>query len=231
MGMDSMPSYQIVPKDVSLQLAINQGFESPAAVSYDLSSGTHILKIWSTVPMLYADYLVFHEFTHILDAETYSKRDKLKHMANRGYTEYHAAQIDFMKLLGVKSINEPFSFSMRKSLKTYGGTKTAAEFLMEPHIHATELINRQDFPANLETLATTFGVIFNYYGRRSICKMYAIDYIEKVDNSSIIKLIKKETVEALNNFMYGWFDNNRVSAIDQLYQQMAISLVQQYHLA
>lgn len=231
MGMDSMPSYQIVPKEVSLQLAKNQGFESPASVSYDLSTGDHKLNIWSAVPILRADYLVFHEFTHILDAETFSKRDKFKHMANRGYTEYHAAQIDFMKLLGAKSIKDSFSFSMSKSFETYSGTKTAAEFLKETHDHAIELINRQDFPANIETLATTFGIIFNYYGRRSICRMYAIDNLENVDNSSIEKLIRKDTVKALDNFMLGWFDKDHVLAIDKLYQQMAISLAQQYNLA
>lgn len=230
MGMDSMPSYKIAPKKVSLQLAIKQGFESLVAVAYDIPTGTHELKICSAVSMLCSDYLVFHEFTHILDAEIYSKRNKFRHMANRGYTEYHAAQIDFMKLLGAKGIGEPFSFSMSKSFKTYDGEKKAIDYLKEPHVHATELINRQDFPANIDTLATTLGLIFNYYGRRSICKMYAFDYFEKVDNSSIAKLIRKDTVEALDNFMLGWFENKQVSVIDQLYQQMCISIAQQYHL-
>jgi len=231
MGIESMPSYQLIPKDMSLELAKKQGFDSPAATFYDIPTGAHKLKIWSLVPQLRADYLVFHEFTHILDAETYSKRDKNKHMSNRGYTEYHAAQIDFIKLLGAESISQPFSFSMSKTFETFGGTKTAADFVKTPHAHATELINRHDFPANIETLATTFGLIFNYYGRRSICQMYSIDYLENVDNSTIADLILKETVEALDKYMLGWFDSIHVATIDQLYQRMAISLAQQYHLA
>ena len=41
-------------------------------------------------------YIVFHEFTHILDTEMYAKQDSWKYMALSGYTEYHAAQVELM---------------------------------------------------------------------------------------------------------------------------------------
>jgi len=226
MGIESMPPFQIEPKETSLEL----GFGSPAEASYDIPTGTHKLIIWSTIPELHADYIVFHELTHVLDAETYSKRDKLRHFSNRGYTEYHAAQIDFMKLLGVENISQSFSFSMNHTLETISGTITAVDFVERPHELATELINRQDFPANMETLVITIGAIFNYYGRRSICKMYARDYLERVDKSSITKLIQKDMVTLLDEYMLEWFDKKLVANIDQLYYQMAISLYQQYNL-
>ena len=205
----------------------------PAAAFYDIPTGNHTLEIWSklSLPQMNAAYLVFHEFTHIWDAEVYSQRDKLKHMSNKGYTEYHAAQIDFMKLLGAKSIAEPFSFSMKQSVETFGGTKTAKEFVDMPRNLANELISRKDFPANIETLATTMGAIFNYYGRRSICKMYATDYIDEADTSVIAGFIGEDTVKALDAFMLGWLDAGKVSLLDALYGKMIVSLVQRNKLA
>ena len=70
-----------------------------------------------------------------------------------------------------------------------------------PRNLANELISREDFPANIETLATTMGAIFNYYGRRSICKMYATDYIDEADTSVIAGFIGEDTVKALDAFI------------------------------
>ena len=173
---------------------------------------------------------MFHELTHIADAEKYSQQDKLKHMSNRGYTEYHAAQIDFMKLLGVKKISDTFSFSMTQKFETVGGEKTALQFTLAPHDLAVSLIERDDFPANIETLATTFGVTFNYYGRRAICKMHSTDFKDEIDNSAIEKFLGIDTVKALDTFMQGWFGPEKVAMIDMLYGRMVVSLAQKYKL-
>ena len=55
------------------------------------------------------------------------------------------------------------------------------------------------------------GAIFNYYGRRSICKMYATDYIDEADTSVIAGFISEDTVKALDAFMLGWLDTGKVS--------------------
>lgn len=232
-GIEDFPSFTIKSKDLSLEKSLSQGFDAPAAVFYDVSSGHHTLEIWSklSLPQMNADYLVFHEFTHILDAETYSNRNKEKHMSNKGYTEYHVAQIDFMKLLGAQSIAAPFSFDMRQKLETFGGAKSADEFVRMPMNLASELINRADFPANIETLATTMGTIFNYYGRRSICKMYAVNYADDVDMSAVISLFGEEAVKALDAYMLGWFDKGKVSLIDELYKRMVITFVSRFNLS
>ena len=179
---------------------------------------------------MYAKYLVFHELTHILDAETYSQRDKDKYVANKGYTEYHAAQNEFMQLLGAKNITEPFSFSMKQRFETFSREESASDFLIEPHNQAVAMIERDDFPASIEALITTLGWIFNYYGHRSICKMYASDFIDTVDNSVISKLIHEDVVKLLDAFMLGWFTEKDVTLVDALYYRMAISLAQQYRL-
>ena len=151
-------------------------------------------------------------------------------MSNKGYTEYHAAQIDFMKVLGAKNIAEPFSFNMNHIFETIGGMKTAQEFVNMPKNLANELISRKDYPANIETFATAMGTIFNYYGRRSICKMYATDYNDDTDTSVIAGFLGQETVKVLDEFMLGWFDVGKVSLIDTLYGKMIVALTRRNKL-
>ena len=232
-GIDSLPSYQIISKEMTLDKSQNEGFDSVASAFYDVSTGAHRLEMWSKLylPQMNAEYLVFHELTHILDAETFSQKDKCKNVANKGYTEFHAAQNDFMQILGAKSIDEPFSFSMNQRFGTFASEESAFDFLMLPHNHAVAMIERGDFPASIEALAVTMGLIFNYYGRRSVCKMYATDYVDNADNTVIAKFIREDTVKALDMFMLGWFNKDKVAMIDSLYYKMVISLAQQYHLS
>lgn len=232
-GIDTFPPYNVVSKEMTLDKSKKEGFDSVASAFYDVSTGAHRLEMWSKLylPQMNAEYLVFHELTHILDAETYSQKDKCKNVANKGYTEYHAAQNDFMQLLGAKNITEPFSFSMKQRFETFSREESAFDFLMQPHNHAISMIERDDFPASIEALAVTLGLIFNYYGRRSVCKMYATDYVDNADNSVIAGFIREDTVKALDMFMLDWFTKERVSMIDSLYYKMVISLAQQYHLS
>lgn len=235
MGLDDFPAYKIQQKELTIEKAQTQGFDSLAAAFYDISTGHHTLEIWSKafLPQMNSKYLVFHEFTHILDAETFSCKDKFKHMSNKGYTEYHAAQIDLLTLLGAHRAKQEsgYTFSMSQSFETFGGKKTADEFLKMPCIHASELISRDDFPASIEALAITFGLIFNFYGRRSVCKMYASDFEDNADKSKLIEFLGADTIKALDNYMLGWFDTSKVGLIDQLYGRMIISIAQRNHLS
>ena len=215
---------------------MKQGFEAPASAFYNVSTGSHILEIWSklSLPQMNAKYYVFHELTHILDAEVYSQKDKVKHMSNKGFTEYHAAQIDLLKLLGAQNIKLPISFDMDKTVNTISGAQTVRSYVDGARTLALELIQRDDFPANIETLATTLGVIFNYYGRRSICKMYAKDYEDNADMSVISAFLGENgnnTITALNSYMLGWLEPERVAFIDAFYYRMVLFLVQKYKLS
>lgn len=232
-AIENFPNYQVVSKEITIEKSQRQGFDSPAAAFYDIPTGAHTMEIWSMLflPNMNAKYLVFHEFTHIWDAEKYSRKDKVKHMSNKGFTEYHAAQIDFLKLLGAKGISQQLSFSMDQSFETIGGRKSANEFVEMPRSLAIKLISRQDFPADLETLATTIGAIFNYYGRRSICKMYATDYMQETENDVIESFIGTNVVKVLDAFMFGWFDDNKVAILDAFYQKMIFTLARRYKLA
>lgn len=234
MGIDTFPLYQIRQKEMTLDKTKTQGFDCIAAAFYDISTGTHTLEIWSKafLPEMNSKYIVFHEFTHILDANTYSDRDSKKHMSNKGFTEYHAAQIDFLTLLGAEKIMQEsaFSFSMNQSFDTIEGKETAEDFLKKPLVHASNLISRDDFPANIETLTTTLGLIFNYYGRRSICKMYATDFNDNADKSGFIDLLGTNIIKDLDDYMLGWFNSSRVAIIDKWYYERATFIAIQNHL-
>lgn len=232
MGIEKLPQFRIVEKKLSLSDANKKGFGSFASHHYDIPTGTHSLEVWSDIyqPQLHAEYLLFHEFTHILDTEMYVQKDKMKNVMYKGFSEYHAGQIDLLKVLGVKKVDASISFSMKQIFETVGGPETAEKFVIAAHDTSTNLINRSDFPADVETLATTFGLLFNYWGRRSICKMYAVDYFEKVDNQTIEKCIRKEPFKALDAFMNGWLAENQIKLISEFYFKMIASKMMDYSL-
>lgn len=232
MNIEKFPQFKIVEKKISLSDANKKGFGSFASHHYDIPTGTHSLELWLDMyqPQLHAEYLLFHEFTHILDTEMYVQKDKMKSVMYRGFSEYHAGQIDFLKVLGVKRADASFSFSIKQMLETIGGPTTAEEFVIAAHDTSTSLINRSDFPADVETLATTFGLIFNYLGRRSICKMFAVDYSEKVDNKAIEKCIGKEPFAALDAFMNGWLPEGHIKLLGEFYLNMIASKMKKYSL-
>ena len=102
--------------------------------------------------------------------------------------------------------------------------------MIAAHDISSNIINRSDFPADVETLTITFGLVFNYWGRRSICKMYALDYIEKVDNEAIEKFIGKESFKALDAFMNGWLTEYQIILIGEFYFKMIVSKMKEYFL-
>jgi len=236
-GIDSFPDFKIIPKEITLEKADKHGYDAPASAIYDSSTGLHSLEIWSKLclPQMNAKYFVFHELTHILDAQildaqVHSQNNNIKHVLNKGYTEFHASQIDFMQIVGAENIFTPFSFDMNQMVKTISGEKTANEYLDESRILATDLIERTDFPANIYTLLDTLGIIFNYYGKRSICKMHAKNYKDQSDLGVITGLIGEDNVKILNSLMLGWLEPSKVVLVDTLFKIMVMSLAQKYHL-
>ena len=230
LGISNFPKYDIIPKEITLDKSENKGFDSWATVFYDVSTGSHRLEIWNKIHTIGSSgkYNVFHEFTHILDNEVFVSDEK-QYVANHGYTEYHASQVELMFLVGAKHLSEKIHFSMNDLLDTLGD-KTVKQFTEFPLLLASALINRSDFPVDIETLKVTLGLIFNYYGRRSICNMYSHDYYDSMKTDTIAKLIYPETVDVLNGFMTGWFDINKVKLINDLYFRIIISLIKKYNL-
>ena len=232
MNIEKFPKIKIQEKKISLSDANRKGFGSFASHHYDISTGTHTLDVWTDIyqPQLHAEYLLFHEFTHILDTEMYIRKDKMKNVMYKGFSEYHAGQIDFLKVLGVKKVDSSINFSMKQMFEPMGNPKTAEEFVIAAHDTASNLIARSDFPADVETLTIMFGLIFNYWGRRSICKMYAIDYADNVNNEAIEKYLGKKPFKALDEFMNGWLTDDQIKLIGEFYFKIISSKMNEHSL-
>lgn len=230
--IQKIPEYEIVPKAISLEESDKKGFGAIATSFLNLDNYTHKMEMWEDLYICkeVGKYIVFHEFTHMLDDEKYVKKDKMRYVYLHGYTEYHAAQIEFLKLLGIICMDQNIFFSMNDRIETFGGERSISEYVNSSHALVTELMSRVDFPQDIETLKTTVGILFNYYGKRSICKMYSEDYLENVDNSVIDSLLSKKMVTTLNAFMEGWFDDTKVGLCMNLYSNILFPLIKQYAL-
>ena len=232
LGLNDFPTYTIKNKEISLTDADEKGYDSLGSVHYNYKTGEHTLIVWSDIYTLgeVGKQTIFHEFTHILDDEIYVNENPEKYVANHGYTEYHAAQIGFLKVLGVKRLDHNISFSMSDLIDTESGYMTIHDYVNAPLLLANNLISSADFPLDFAMLKDTMGVIFNYFGRRSICKMYSKDYQEDKNLMVIAKLITPQMVAFFETFLTGWLTEQQVAILGSFYKDIFMVLVRQYRL-
>ena len=228
MGIKTFPQYTVYTKEVSFWIADSQGYDSAAVTHYDIQSNSHTLTISTNLTL--CEYLMFHEFVHMLDSELYVKNDKTRYLGLSGFTEYHASQIELLALLGMNSINDKPSFSMDTIVHTFSGDKSVRQYISEKQQHAIELFSRSDFPSSIETLKSSFGVLYNYWGLRSICEMYATDYTENVQNQSFLNYFPTDVFVLLNRLMRGWLNDSAIEKSIPLYANMLIKLAKEYKL-
>ena len=229
MRLDTFPAYKLQTKEVRLDTALQKGFDSIATASYDVQAGEHRLLVSTNLSV--PEYVMFHEFTHILDSERYVKNDKVRYAGLSGFTEYHASQVELIELLGATSVHEIESFSMYNIINTISGTKSVNQYIEQKRQHAIELFSRSDFPADLETLKGAFGVLFNYFGLRSICELYSIDFTEKIENEPFLKIIPTQQFVPLNNLMHGWLNEGMIDISIKIYLGTIFPLIKAFHLA
>ncbi|MBO5333006.1 MAG: hypothetical protein J6B37_02700 [Clostridia bacterium] len=228
MRIEDFPSYSLQSKVSTVATANKQGFEVAACTHYQVESRKHTLTISGN--LIPAKYLIFHEFTHIFDTETLAKDDVIRYIGVSGFTEYHASQIELLQLLGSENSCSSISFSMNDIIETLSGCVSVQQYINEKQQHAIDLFSRVDFPANINTLKSSMGVLFNYFGLRSICEMYATDYNEKVNNQAYLKYISTHQFIPINNLMHGWLDSARINLSIILYNDIMRSLIKDYNL-
>ncbi len=178
MEIDCLPEMTRAPFEIDAVQLLTQGLASWAQVFYDPVADKYTLKVLKNlyVPVMHADYLMFHEYTHAYDIERLAKKDKMKYASIKGYMEYHASQVELLKQVGANKYSSPISFSMTDVVKSPGEDRTVYETMLARKKDATDAIMRAGFPGNIEILAMTVGIIFNHLGRVSVCKRYAKDY-------------------------------------------------------
>lgn len=223
------PKYTLRTHTVSISTADSQGFEVAASTSYQPLTGEHALSV--STNLLLSKYLMFHEFTHMYDSEVFVHGDKKRYGGLSGYTEYHASQIELLLLLNAKTVDSPISFSMNTVISTFSGEKSVKQYVNDKYQHAIDLFGRKDFPANLNTLKSALGVLYNYWGLRSICEMYATDFEEVVNNEVLLKTIPSQLFSANNNLMHGWLNKEKIELSINLYWYIIFPIIKDNNLA
>lgn len=228
MGIKEFPLYELQTKEASKIIADTQGFEIAASTSYQPQNRSHVLLVSTNLAL--SKYLMFHEFTHMLDSEIHVKGDKVRYAGLSGFTEYHASQVELMQLLGSNTVDEVITFSMDNIITTIAGKKSVYQYVNEKHLHAIELFSRIDFPSDLNTLKSAMGILYNYFGLRSICEMYSTDYTEKINNEAFLKFIPTQFFVVLNSLMHGWFDEQKIELSSNIYINIIFPLIKDFEL-
>lgn len=224
-GVLCFPEYEITCKDINLDEIEGKGFGSIATALYDIETGTHKLEIWKNIYTCGEEgkHILFHEFTHILDDEKFANMDSSRYIANHGYTEYHASQIELVQILGAEDIYQNITFSIYDKLSLKNDDRTIIEYVEEPRILAIELIKSPDEVLR-NNINNVLSLIFNYFGRRSICEMYADNYQDCKQELNLGTFISPDMSRFFDRNMYGWFDDKKVVDINLAYLKMISSI-------
>ncbi|ODP30357.1 hypothetical protein PTI45_00224 [Paenibacillus nuruki] len=139
---------------------------------------------------------------------------------NRAFTEYHASQIEMLKLLEIEFILDKPSFSVSNTIvSTILGDKTVFRYIKEELEGIRNLISNEKFPKDIKELSTALGMIFNSLGRISICRMYASDYAiykKELENMEFIKSYFGGNFTKIINDMVGFLDKETQIKIGNL---------------
>ena len=229
MSIEKFPPYSLHSVRTQLDDARAKGFGTPASVHYSPQTNEHILTVSSDLTM--PEYLIFHEFTHILDVEEYAKADKWKYASLSGFMEYHASQVELLKLTGALNITQPKEFTMRTMVTTFANTETVQQYVNAKYQLAHELFSRSDFPADFEALKVGLGVLYNYWGLRSVCEIHAPDFVEKRDNDIFTTHIPSDLFCDTDGLMHGWLNNTEVIKSMNNYLEIMLTLAKNSGLA
>lgn len=105
MEIEEFPDYNLELFDIKIEDTDSKGYGAIAQAMYNPKTGIHTLRVCKNLEL--KKYVIFHEFTHILDSEIYASKDSVRYMYLSGYTEYHASQVELMCLLGAKKYRIP----------------------------------------------------------------------------------------------------------------------------
>ena len=227
MGITEFPAYLLAIEKMNLDDLANmerQGRASAAEVFYDQEKGIYDLIIHDE--RLISKGLLFHEFTHILDIERYVRKGQTElNEAIAGFTEYHAAQVAFMLSVGANRITDTPCFCMESIIATAEGPKTVERYLMEKHELACTQFDKKDLLTDAKEINIAFGVLYNYWGMRSICEMYAPDYSEKGNNRLFAQHLSSRLFFEMNKLMHGWLDDGQIYQSAVLYSNAVFPLM------
>lgn len=192
MRIDAFPEFEI--EYYSLDNTTEYIYAAQAI--YNFKTKEHILHLPEGINI--PRFLLFHELTHILDADEYSIGDKNHDLCLHGFMEYHASQVELLDMIGAVTVNSTLSFSMNDPLN--GSDWSLKQYVDNKLETARNLIIDSDRQKRVDGL----GVLYNFLGLRSVCCMFAEDYNDQYDYHEFLEIIPSYLFSTMSNFMIGW---------------------------
>lgn len=215
MGISSLPEYRIEPYHFVPQKTI-----AKAQARYDFCANQYVLRVCEDFEL--SRNTLFHEFTHILDNEEVGGTDIGNYLFSIGYTEYHAAQIALLELLGCRSSkDENFRFSMKVQCADY---PSVSDYILDRRQRYLNDMKSIIIPNDMGLIKDELGILFNYLGFVSVCKMYGTDYDEIADDE-LFSFFSMRDGMSIKNLMVGWLDNEKVKESMSLFKRILLPLI------
>ena len=131
----------------------------------------------------YIKSILFHEFTHIYDANITFKEiidNENLISAINAYTEYHASQIEILSNIGYNSIFKKNKFNINAKIYYKNEMMDIEHYLVYPLSDATLILNKERYAYinlsndeyNLKYVRAAKNIWY-YLGKYNICEIYA----------------------------------------------------------
>ena len=230
MSIDIFPKIKVSVVNINVPDCLQSKYVALTNHKYRLNDHSHTLE----VPELFinnnhADYLLYHELTHAYDIFKYAQNDSNRACALNAFTEYHAAQIELIKLLNFSSVKHTKPFLMTDCINTVFGKCSVTEYINDRYTTIFRLVTHQSFKHDRKTLIVLLAVVFNYFGYISICRMYAGDFCEdQFYFDAIKKIIPHNVVEILKKLLAGWLDDYCINILCDGYTTILQNIFHEY---
>ena len=228
----------VLPPMTLRPLSIDELMRNPAwaTVMYDPRANRYELQVFDHIHdsnvVISSDYLLFHEFTHALDISLYGARDVNRYNALRGYLEYHAAQIEMMKLVGASKITDSVEFSMHDTITGIEGTKSVLKYVEHGIEVVTSAMAKPGFKTDIAQVFHAVGALYNHLGRLSICQMASPDFDQFAKDLMAkcpgVELFGQDTWSLIINVFSGTMTKPAIQTSGQLYLSTLFQLFKSY---
>ena len=195
MKIDSFPSF------TTEYYEIEEGgtYSHIAKAEYSIPDNKH--KLLLTRNICIPKWVLFHELTHMLDMKRYRNGDYNHDFCLSGYMEYHAAQVELVKIVGAETVETPVSFSMKDKIDEMH--EMIQQYVDNKLEMAQKLMESHDQKEKIDGI----NALFNFFGLKSICSMYATDYVDNYTYQSTSMRMSSWLFTTTRFFMTGWIEN------------------------
>lgn len=211
MGINSFPQFEIE----YYRLSDSQDFIYGGRAEYDPETKSHKLLLPSNAEV--PKCLFFHELTHILDMERLGNGDRAHDFCLTGYMEYHASQVELMTMMGAKTIQDELTFSMEDTINC---SKWSVQQYLDNKLETAKILM---LDSSHEKRCDGLGALFNFWGLKSVCGMYSIDFKDDYGYREFLNHMSALLFMKMRGCFTGWIDD--VDKAIALYSQAYCSIV------